>query len=197
MDQGLIYIFTGTGKGKTSAALGMTLRATCNNMKVAWIAWYKSASWGVSEHQMKKFLPAVDLHVLGKGFYFDSKSEEMVKKVGKIKVAKVKVGVVVDHYASEEHSAAAQIALAKAKEILEDQSVDLLVCDEICQAVQQKLISLEQVLELLSLRGRTHMILTGRDCPQALIKEAHTVTSMEKVKHAYDQEIMAVKGLDF
>lgn len=194
---GLIYIFTGEGKGKTSAALGMTLRAVCDGKSVAWVAWYKTASWGVSEFSIEKYLPNVQMHVFGKGFYFDEKSQSDVREVGNVRVAKTKVGTVVDAHNASEHVQAARAALKKAEDILRDQNLEILVCDEICQAVAQQLLTHDEILGLISQRGKTHMILTGRDCPQFLIEKADTVTEMKKVKHAYDRGVMAVKGLDF
>lgn len=196
MNNGLVYIFTGTGKGKTSAALGMTLRAVCNHMRVAWVAWYKSADWGVSEFDIEKYLPAVQLFVFGKGFYFANDSSD-IKKVGTVKVAKTNVGAVVDNAQVDEHKSAAQQALKKAQEIIKNQSVDLLICDELCQAVAQGLVSIKQAQSLLRSRGNIHLVLTGRDCPQELIKLADTVSEINSVKHAYDQGKKAIKGLDF
>jgi cob(I)alamin adenosyltransferase len=192
---GLVYIFTGTGKGKTSAALGMTVRAVCNGMKVAWVAWYKTASWGVSEFSIEENLKNVQMYVFGKGFYFDK--EEGIEKVGNVKVAKTKVGTVVDQANANEHREAAQKALQKAKEILAEGKVDLLICDEFCQAVAQKLVSMEEAISFIESRGAVHLVLTGRDCPQELIEKADTVSTINPTKHAYDQGKMAVKGLDF
>lgn len=195
--KGQIYIFTGTGKGKTSAALGMTLRAVSAGMTVAWVAWYKEASWNVSEYRMKEILPGVELYVLGKGFYFDSPTTEKAKVVSGIKVLPTHTGTVVDKHTKEEHKKAAGLALSKAREIILSQSVNVLVLDECCQAAAQGLISTRDVVAVLERRGPMHVVLTGRDCPQELIQAADTVTQMEKVKHAYDTGTVATKGLDF
>src|SRR5688572_18407536 len=124
-----VYIFTGEGKGKTSAALGMTLRARCHGMSVAWVAWYKEASWDVSEYKMKELI-GVDLFIEGKGFYFEDKS----------KVKKTKVGAVVDKATNTEHKNAAAQALDKALSLIESQKYDLIVLDEICQAAGDGLV---------------------------------------------------------
>lgn len=196
MDTGLVYIFTGTGKGKTSSALGMTLRAVCNGMKVAWVAWYKTATWGVSEFQIEKYLQNVEMHVFGKGFYFAKETDD-IQKVGKVKVVKTKVGAVVDQANVDEHKEAAIQALKKAQEILRERKVDVLVCDEFCQAVGQGLITIEDATKFITSRGKIHLVLTGRDCPRELIELADTVSEISPIKHAYDQGKMAVKGLDF
>ena len=187
MEKSLIFIFTGEGKGKTSAALGMTLRAVCDGKKVAWVAWYKTSSWGVSEFNAEKYLPNFQMHVFGKGFYFEDHS----------KIKRVKVGAVVDQASAEEHKEAAGLALTKVQEILTNQTCDLLVLDEVCQAAAQGLIDKKDLISLLEKRGKVHLILTGRDCPAEIIGLSDTATEMKKIKHAYDQGIMAVKGLDF
>lgn len=196
MDTGLITIFTGEGKGKTSAALGMTLRAVCNEMKVAWVAWYKQADWKVSEYEMGKYLPAVDLFILGRGFVLPK--HELVRKISpSVTVAPTHAGPVVDTHTKDEHILVAHQALLKAKELLVSQAYDLLVCDELCQAVGDGLVEFDEVKHVLDLRGKTHLVLTGRHCPQALIECADTVSDIQKVKHAYDAKIPAIKGLDF
>ncbi len=182
----LVYIFTGEGKGKTSAALGMVLRARCAGLKVAWVAWYKDPTWKVSEYQMKKLL-GVEMYIGGKGFYFPDQT----------KMKKTKVGAVVDRVSQADHIRTAQETLAFAAKILQSQKYDLLVCDELCQAVSEGLVKKKAILALVSARGKTHLVLTGRDCSPELEAVADIVTEMKKVKHAYDQGLPAVKGLDF
>lgn len=181
-----VYVFTGEGKGKTSAALGMTLRARCSGMRVAWVAWYKEATWDVSEYKMKDLL-GVDLFIEGKGFYFEDRS----------KVKKTKVGAVVDKATNADHKKAATHALNKAAALIESQKYDLIILDEVCQAAGDRLIKTERVLGLINKKGTTHLVLTGRHCPEEIIKVADTVTEMKKIKHAYDQGVAALKGLDF
>lgn len=182
----LIYIFTGEGKGKTSAALGMVLRARCAGLKVAWIAWYKEPSWDISEFKMRELL-GVELFIGGKGFYFPDKSG----------VKKTRVGVVIDKTTKLEHQKSAEMTLKKVGELLESQSYDLIVLDEVCQAAGEKLIAPSVLEQLIASRGKTHLVLTGRNCPEQLISLADTVTEMKKIKHVYDQGIPALKGLDF
>lgn len=190
----LVYIFTGTGKGKTSAALGMVLRARCADMKVAWLAWYKEASWDVSEYKMEKLLD-VDLFIGGKGFYF--KDKQTTLKTGNAHVKKTNVGAVADTTTEQTHKQAAQATLDKAMELVTSQTYDLIICDELCQAVAEDLVDIQEVLKLIGRRGETHVVLTGRFCPQALIDVAHTVSEIRPLKHAYDEGIPAMKGLDF
>jgi cob(I)alamin adenosyltransferase len=182
----MVYIFTGEGKGKTSAALGMALRAVCGGMKVAWVAWYKDPSWNVSEYKMEALL-GIDLYIGGKGFYFADAT----------KIKPLKVGAAVDRVSAVDHKTAAHKTFLFAQKLIKTQNYDLVILDEVCQAVDERLIR-ERALEgLIKLRGKTHLVLTGRHCPSALVEIADTVSEIHKVKHAYDRGVMAVKGLDF
>src|SRR5258706_935577 len=194
----LVYIFTGEGKGKTSAALGMALRAVCDGKKVAWVAWYKEMNWDVSEYNASQFLGKnFIMYIDGKGFFLGKAQVSEIQQVGKTKVIRTKAGVVTDKVSERVHIQAAAQALAHARALLDSQEHDVLICDEICQAAAEGLISVAEVLELLSLRGKTHVVLTGRNCPPEIIAAADTVTEMKKIKHVYDRGIGAVKGLDF
>ena len=166
--QGLVYVFTGEGKGKTSAALGVAVRAVCAGMKVGWVSWYK-----------EKVLPSrsvlegrLEMYAMGKGFY---------KLPG-------------DKATPEEHKQAAAAALKQAEKLLK--TVDVLVLDEVNNAVSDKLINLKQVIDLINKRGKTHLILTGRGAARRLLAGADLVTEMKKIKHPFDKGIKAVKGLD-
>lgn len=177
-DEGLIYVFEGNGKGKTSAALGVACRMLCNDKKVVWISWLKDNSWKVSESKMEKvFGKNMKMYWMGKGFY----------------------GGPEDHYSPEEHREAARVGLELAKKVLrkEKDKVDLLIMDEVIKAINEGLLKIEEVLEVLKMRKKTHIVLTGHDCPRGLSRMADLVTEMKKVKHPYDKGVLAVKGLDF
>lgn len=193
--QGLIYIFTGDGKGKTSAALGMLLRGLSNGWKVAWISWYKEASWGISEHAFADLLLPVakkrlQFFPMGKGFFLKNQPT-----MGKVKVAKVNTAVVVDDDSAQTHEEAAVKALEKARSLLG--TVDLLLLDELCNAISDGLLEEKAVLSLLENRGSTHVVLTGRNASDKLKTAADLVSNITKEKHPYDAGKMAVKGLDF
>lgn len=185
---GLVYIFTGEGKGKTSAALGTAVRAALSGLRVAWVAWYKEPSWKVSEFELPKVFPNIKFYVGGKGFYL-AQEKGAVLPVGK--------AVVVDKATASEHQLAAQAALEKATALVTAGACDVLILDEICQAVDEKLVDIATVEKLIINRGQIHLVLTGRHCSAKLMDLADTVSEVKKVKHAYDAGIMAVKGLDF
>ncbi len=194
---GLIYIFTGNGKGKTSAALGMLTRALAHGWRVGWISWYKEASWGISEHKLDTIFTAETLERLtflpmGKGFYL--KHSEHVKKSG-MKMTHAKQAVIVDDHQAVEHREAAMQALRKATELI--RKVDVIILDEVCNAIFDGLVRETDVLKLLEKRGATHLVLTGRNASPRLQKSADLVSTIEKTKHPFDIGKLAVKGLDF
>ncbi len=194
---GLIYIFTGDGKGKTSAALGVMVRAVCAGLKVGWVAWYKEEQWPINEKRLPQLLP-MDFFLLGKGFHLKKAKYQTENAILKKKIASLKSGgVVIDHAHEDEHKQAAVAALQKAAELLDSQNYDVVICDEINNALADGLLTIMQVKALLEKRGKTHLILTGRDVHAEIATEADLVTEMRKIKHPYDSGIKAVKGLDF
>jgi cob(I)alamin adenosyltransferase len=171
--KGIVYIFTGEGKGKTSAGMWTAMRAALEGKKVAVIHWYKEARWPSNDQKIKNLLPNLEDHLMGSGFY----------------------KLPTDHAGEDEHRAAAQEALAKAREILD--SVDVLVLDEIINTIGDGLLTEAEVLKLVADRGSTHLILTGRGATKKLIKTADLVTEMVKLKHPFDMGKPAIKGLDY
>lgn len=169
--KGLVYVFTGDGKGKTSAALGVAVRAASNGMKVGWVSWYKEKRWPISE--MKLRLKNLKMYWLGEGFY----------------------KLPTDHATPSEHKLAAEAALKMAESLLG--KVDVLVLDEVNNAVADHLINLNFLSKLIKKRGKTHLILTGRGASPELVERADLVTEMKKIKHPFDKGRKAVKGLDY
>lgn len=184
MKQGMIYVFTGDGKGKTSAALGTVMRAVGSGMKVAWVSWYKQKSWKLSELKPLKKL-GVEVFLMGKGFRFEGRESRDLVDGSKV----------VDKASEKEHKQASIEALKKAFELLE--GMDVLVLDEVNNAVNEKLIDLTDLIDLISKRGKTHLILTGRNVDERVVGLADLVTECGKIKHPYDKGRLAVKGLDY
>jgi len=171
--QGLVYVFTGDGKGKTSAAFWTGVRAALRGMKVAVIQWYKEARWPTAEQEIGQKIENFKVYLMGKGFY----------------------QLPTDHATPSEHKKAAQEALDLAKELMG--KVDVLILDEVSNAVKDRLIDLIDLIDLISKRGKTHVILTGRGAHPKIIAMADLVTEMKKIKHPFDRGKMAVKGLDY
>ena len=170
---GLVYVFTGDGKGKTSAALGVAVRAASNGMRVGWVSWYKEKRWPIAEHQIGTFIKNIKIYPLGSGFYH----------------------LPTDHASPKDHKDAAQNALKQAEKLLP--KVDVLVLDEVNNAVKDKLINLNDLMDLISKRGKTHLILTGRGATRRVLVGADLVTECKKIKHPFDKGLKAVKGLDY
>ena len=173
---GLIIVITGQGKGKTTSALGIALRAVGYGMKVCIIEFIKGDMYSGEIDGIKRLAPNVELHLTGKGF----------------------CGMEGNPYPYKEHRANAQDALKLAKEKMLSKKFDILILDEINNALQLKLVDLSQVLELIENKPQLmHLILTGRDAHPEVIKRAHTVTEMKEIKHAFRQGIEPQKGIDY
>ncbi|MDQ7786680.1 MAG: cob(I)yrinic acid a,c-diamide adenosyltransferase [Thermodesulfovibrionales bacterium] len=173
---GLIVVLTGDGKGKTTSALGMALRAAGYDMRVCIIQFMKGDMHAGEIDGLKKLSPAVEFHTTGKGF----------------------CGIRGDSHSHEEHRKNAQKAAEMAKQKMLSGKFDMLILDEINNAVLLKLVDLSQVLDLVEKKPPLlHLILTGRDAHPELIAKAHTVTEMKEVKHAYRQGIEPQKGIDY
>lgn len=202
-EKGMIYIFSGEGKGKTSAALGVAARMLLNLKKVVWISWFKDERWRVSEMKLtEKFRDSLKMYWMGSGFYIP-KGDEVVVESKRIKVAKVNTSRVYDTDTPDGHIEAARRALILSSKILSGgdggggMHADLLVMDEVVQAIGDGLLEENEVIQVLKGRGKTHVVLTGRGVSDRMVEIADLVTEMKKIKHPFDAGKLAVKGLDF
>ncbi len=169
-----ILIFTGDGKGKTTAALGMALRASGHGMRTL-ILQFMKADDTVGELAGLRYLPRVEVIQMGRGFVPSPTSP-----------------------AFPEHRQAAFHALEKAAEALRSKKYDLMILDEICTAMDKGLITEDQIMNLLEESGELScLVLTGRGASQRLIAEADTVTEMRNLKHGLSQGIGAQKGVEY
>jgi cob(I)alamin adenosyltransferase len=173
---GLIVVLTGNGKGKTTAALGIALRAAGHNMKVCIIEFMKGDMYSGEIDGLKRLSPDVELHITGKGFFRKTANPRIY----------------------EEHRSRAQEAVDLAKAKMLSGGFDILILDEISNAVALKLVDVTQVIELVEKKPPLmHLIITGRDAHPEIIKRAHTVTDMQEIKHAYQQGIEPQQGIDY
>jgi cob(I)alamin adenosyltransferase len=169
----LVLVNTGDGKGKSSAAFGVVIRAVGRDWKVAVVQFLKSGEWRVGEEKVCRERLGVDWWALGEGFTWDS--EDL----------------------TEDQAVAAE-AWARARAVIEGGEHRLVVLDEITYPMNWGWISTDEVLAVLRDRPeQVNVILTGRDAPAELIELADTVTEMRKVKHAYDTGVLAKKGIDY
>lgn len=173
---GLVVVVTGYGKGKTSSALGMVLRACGHGMRVSMIQFMKGDIYSGEWDGIKKLDCDIELIPSGMGF----------------------CGIQGNPFTYAEHRAAAQEALHLAKEKIISGAFDLIVLDEINNALHLKLVDLEQLLDLIRAKPPlTHLILTGRDAHPEVISLADTVSEVNEVKHAYRKNIEPQAGIDF
>jgi len=173
-DVGRILLFTGDGKGKTTAALGMALRASGHGQRVVIIQFIKSATL-TGELAAAKNLVDVEFIQAGLGF--------------------VPAEIHPDFYS---HQEAARRALQIAAQAIQSRAYDMIILDEICNAVSKKLIEEDDVLAMICSAGSSLcLVLTGRGASDRLIALADTVTVMQCRKHGFQENIPAQKGVEY
>jgi cob(I)alamin adenosyltransferase len=174
--KGLLMIYTGDGKGKTTAALGMCVRAVGYDWKLCLIQFVKG-SWKSGEWMgLKRLEPNVELHVIGEGF----------------------VGIVDDKKSIDEHRAAAQAGVKLALEKITSGNYPLVILDELNVAYSLGLVTQDEFEQIVAARSESqHLLITGRGAPEWLVEKADLVTEMREVKHPYRKGILAQKGVDW
>ncbi|MFT6674811.1 MAG: cob(I)alamin adenosyltransferase [Sulfitobacter sp.] len=171
-EKGLVLVHTGAGKGKTSSAFGVVVRALGWRQKVGVVQFIKG-KWKTGERLFFERLDEVTWHTMGEGFTWDTQDKER-------------------------DIAAAQAAFAKAREMMESGEYDLVVLDEINIAMRYEYVSVADVIAGLEARDkRTGVVLTGRDAKPELCAYADLVTEMTEVKHPFKAGIKAQRGVDF
>jgi len=171
-DRGLVLVHTGDGKGKSSSAFGVIIRALGWGHKVGVVQFIKG-KWITGERQFFDQLGTVDWHTMGDGFTWDTQDKA-------------------------QDIAAAVAAFDKASAMMTSGDYDLLVLDEINIALRYDYLSVDTVLDGLKARSnRTSVVLTGRDAKPALCDYADLVSEMREVKHPFKAGIKAQRGIDF
>lgn len=168
---GLVYVYIGDGDGKTCAAIGHAVRAAGHGKSVAIIHFMKGRKSG--EYLFLKGVRNVDVYLEGPPFFLRTEEDRKA------------------------HHAKARSALKLAKEILNDEKYDLVILDEILYALKYDLLTEEELLSLLDMRGRTHVVLTGRDAGDRILEKSDVVTKTRDVKHHYSYDGKTVLGLDY
>lgn len=173
MSKGLLIVFTGNGKGKTTSALGMAVRAAGHSMRTLVLQFIKGA-WKYGELEALKRFEGIVIKPLGTGFTW--KKESM-----------------------EEDRQLARSGWNLASEVIVRGDYDMVILDELNLILAYGLLPLAEVLDTLARRPqRVHVVVTGRNAPDELIAAADLVTEMREVKHPYrDQSIRAQKGIEF
>ena len=176
MENGLTIVYTGKGKGKTTAALGIVLRAVGYEKKVCMIQFIKG-SWHYGEMtSSKKLEPEFEMITVGKGF----------------------VGIIDDKSPKEDHKKIAKEAIKISNEKIQSGKYDIVILDEINYAVNLDLISVKDVLNLIKSKPqKVDLVLTGNYAKDEIIEIADLVTEMREIKHPFQRGIKAKKGIDF
>lgn len=175
-EKGIIIVYTGKGKGKTTAALGIVLRAVGHGYKVGMIQFIKGEWYYGELTSSKRLEPEFELIAAGRGF----------------------VGIIDDDHPIEDHQKAAKDAIEVAKQKIASGNYDIMILDEINYAAKLNLISQQDILDIIAAKPeKTSLVLTGNFVPEAIIAAADLVTEMREIKHPYQRGIKAKKGIDF
>lgn len=176
-NKGYVQLYTGNGKGKTTAALGLALRAAGAGLQTFIIQFMKGQHYSELE-SVKKLGGFITIEQYGSE-RFCAPDPASLKEI-------------------EEHFRLAREGLARARNVLTDGKYAIVVLDEIVTARLFKLLTLEEIMELIRIKPeRTELILTGRGAPKALIERCDLVTEMKEIKHYYESGITARKGIEF
>lgn len=170
-ERGIVIVITGNGKGKSTSGFGTVTRAVGHGQKAAVVQFVKG-TWPCGERDLLQQV-GVPFHVMGTGFTWETQDKET-------------------------DIAAATKAWEQAKVWLKDETIDLVLLDEITYMVTYKYIDLDDVLEAMANRPKEQsVVVTGRACHRAIIDAADTVSEVRSQKHAFDAGIMARKGIDW
>lgn len=174
--KGLTIVYTGKGKGKTTAALGVVLRAVGYGKKICMIQFIKG-SWHYGEmYSSKRLEPEFEMVAIGKGF----------------------VGIIDDKTPKEVHKKIADEAIKISKEKINSGKYDIVILDEINYAVNMDLVKAEDVLDIIKSKPNDlDLILTGNYARPEIVDMADLVTEMKEIKHPFKKGIKAKKGIDF
>ncbi|MBI3231439.1 MAG: cob(I)yrinic acid a,c-diamide adenosyltransferase [Burkholderiales bacterium] len=171
--RGIIVVNCGNGKGKSSSGFGMVIRALGNGMRVAVVQFIKGALATGEEKFLRRFPDEVAFHVMGEGYTWET--QDRTRDIAK-----------------------AQVAWQQACQFLRDDSIDLVLLDELNIALKYQYLDLAQVIADLQARpAMQHVVITGRGAPPELIAIADTVSEMTVVKHAFANGIAAQAGIEF
>lgn len=172
LEKGLVQVYTGNGKGKTSAAFGLALRAVGRGLKV-YVVQFIKGGFDYGELYVIDKLPNLTLKAFGRGKFVVAKPPE------------------------REDVELAEEALRLAEKVVSSGEYDVVVLDEVNVALSLKLISLDDVLKLIKTKPKhVELVLTGRSAPDEIIEAADLVTEMREVKHPYARGFPARKGIE-
>ena len=171
-EKGLLIVYTGHGKGKTTAALGIVFRALGRKLEVAMVQFIKG-KWKTGEAAFAETLPGLTFRVMGRGFTWESDDLSRDRR-------------------------AAEQAWQEAARLIGEGRHTIVVLDELTYVIHYGFVQLSEVLEVLRNRpAHVHVVVTGRNAPDELVAAADLVTEMKSVKHPFEQGLRAQPGVDF
>lgn len=175
---GLTICYIGNGKGKTTAAVGVAVRAAGDGKQVLFFQFFKSPEWPSGERESLRKL-GIQVEVHGKGF----------------------VGIWGDKKPKAEHQAAARAAFKKAQSLVLSGQFDVVILDELISCVEEGLLTVKDVVALIKTKRaqakNLHLVLTGHSKYPAILKACDVVTEMQMLKHPFYKGFLAVKGIDY
>jgi len=172
-EKGLLIVNTGPGKGKSTAAFGLALRMLGYGARIGIVQFVKGG-WDTGEKKaFELFGDQVSLHILGEGFSWETQDRDRDQK-------------------------AAERAWEKAQELMQDETIRLLILDELNIALRYDLLDTDHVIAALEARRPDlHIVVTGRNAKPALIEKADLVTNMDNVKHHFSAGVKAQAGIEY
>ncbi len=211
--RGLVIVYTGHGKGKTTAAMGMAFRAVGAGLKVLVLQFIKG-EWPSGERETVKFLDILKRGVaperaLRIRVAHNSPQPSLTLREGGLSgfplgTIKLRTGgrgfikILGDKKPLAVHRAAAQALYTDAIAALKSKKYNLIVLDELISAWEENLLSKQDIIKLIKAKPKmTHLVMTGHDAPKEIIALADLVTEMKKIKHPFDTGLLAQKGIDF
>lgn len=173
-DKGLLIVHTGTGKGKSSAAFGMAMRAISHGFNIGIVQFIKGPWHSGERDVLLKFPDQVQIHAMGEGFTWETQDRERDIEV-------------------------TRLAWEKSKELIKDPSIKMVILDELNIALRYDYLPLDDVIDALKNRdAQKHIVITGRNAKPELIEIADLVTEMKLIKHPFkEQGIKAQPGIEF
>ncbi|MGE5573811.1 MAG: cob(I)yrinic acid a,c-diamide adenosyltransferase [Bacteroidota bacterium] len=193
LERGLVQVYTGDGKGKTTAALGLALRAAGHRFRVVVIQFVKGASYTGELFALERLYPEIRLFQFGRDCSRASAIRQGVAGCRGCTECFLREGEVAD-----EDRDLARKALAMAHDVAASGSADILVLDEISLAAHFRLISVEDILSVIEHRQpHVELVLTGRKMPEEVLAQADLITEMHQVRHPFEQGVVARRGIEY
>jgi cob(I)alamin adenosyltransferase len=173
VEKGLVIVHTGKGKGKSTAAFGMIFRAIGNGMQVGVVQFVKG-KWGTGERKVLEAFPdQVEMATMGEGFTWETQNRQR-------------------------DIAAARAAWEKAKVMIFDPAIEMVLCDELNIVLRYDYLPIEEVIDVLRQKPTmTHVVITGRNARPELVELADLVTEMEMIKHPFRSGVKAQRGVEY